>query len=392
MEDLFKRYLNNQCSPSEVKELLAHFSVLENEEVLRGLISACVETPHSDNTEKNIQILVDETYSMISAQINAEEVKMISVFMKRWFQLVAAAALLMGFFGLYTLMSNAGQSDPEVLRTNVNVEEIRPGSNKAVLSLADGSIMNLENTGNGELVKQGATKIFKPENGQLVYLSSNEKSKDVLLNSISTPRGGQYQLTLSDGTRAWLNAASTLHFPVTFGGSERKVEMTGEVYFEVAKNAAMPFIVNVAGKTKVEVLGTHFNINSYNDEKTVNTTLLEGSVKVIELASGNSRVISPGEQVQSDSVGRININKNADAEMAVAWKNGMFNFNGANLELVLRQISRWYDVDVFYEGPIPQMQFGGEMQRDLNLSQVLTILEKNNVRFRTDGKKLIVLK
>jgi ferric-dicitrate binding protein FerR (iron transport regulator) len=225
----------------------------------------------------------------------------------------------------------------------------------------------------------------------------NEKPADVLYNSVTTPRGGQYQVTLSDGTIAWLNAASSIRFPVAFNGKERRVEISGEVYFEVAalplsSGQKMPFKVKIGDKAEVEVLGTHFNINAYADEPTINTTLLEGSIKVIGLIHNDSRIIIPGEQAMLNANNQIKINKVANVEQAIAWKNGIFNFENANLEMSLRQIARWYDLDIIFEGPIPQRQFSGEMQRSLRISQVLKLLETNNVYCRIEGRKLIVLK
>ena len=265
-----------------------------------------------------------------------------------------------------------------------------PGSNKAILTLADGSTIILETAANGTLTQQGNSKIVKPAEGKLAYNLLDEKTTEVLYNSIATPRGGQYQVIFSDGSKVWLNAASSLRFPAGFTGNERKVELVGEAYFEVSKNASMPFKVAIAGKGEVEVLGTHFNVHAYHDEETTHTTLLEGSVRVTGLSTGDSHIINPGEQAQVDGKGQISINKNADTEQAIAWKNGTFNFSNADLEMVLRQLSRWYDVDIKFEGAVPQRKFAGEIQRDLKLPQVLKLLEKNNVFCKLEGKTLIV--
>ena len=189
-----------------------------------------------------------------------------------------------------------------------------------------------------------------------------------------------------------MNDSSSIRYPVVFTGSERKVEITGEVYFEVAKNTSLPFKVKIGNNTEVEVLGTHFDINAYADESTISTTLLEGSVKISELSQRKSRLIVPGEQAQINASNSIKVNKLPNAEQVIAWKNGTFNFINSNLEMALRQLARWYDVDIVFEGPIPQKQFSGEMQRSLNLSQVVRLLEKNGVNCRIEGKKLIVIK
>ncbi len=188
----------------------------------------------------------------------------------------------------------------------------------------------------------------------------------------------------------WLNAASSIHFPVAFTGSERIVDITGEVYFEVAKTA-LPFKVKIADMAEVEVLGTHFNINAYTDEPSINTTLLEGSVKFTGLIRRDSRLIRPGEQAQLNSDGQIITDKAANAEQFIAWKNGIFIFDRADLEMSLRQLARWYDINIEFEGSIPKKKFNGEMQRSLSISQVIQLLETNNVHCRLEKKKLIVM-
>lgn len=390
MQDLFRKYLNNRCSPEEVRALLAYFNIPENEEQLRKLITENLESVDVDDDGSRWSSLTDQSLAVIKKQINAEPGKVVSLYRRSWFQIAAAAVILIGGFAVFSMIHKPNQ-EQEIVQADGSKQEIAPGSSKAILTLADGSTINLENVDNGTITQQGSTKISKPAEGQLAYSSLNEKPTGVLFNSMSTPRGGQYQLMLSDGTKVWLNAASSIRFPAAFTGSERKVELSGEAYFEVAKNVAMPFKVAVSGKGEVEVLGTHFNVNAYTDEATVSTTLLEGSVKVVALGSNESQIIAAGEQAQLNTNGQISINK-IDADEAVAWKNGTFNFNNADLPMVLRQVSRWYDLEIVFEGSVPQRQFSGEIQRDLKLSQVLKLLERNNVFSRVEGKKLIVLK
>ena len=209
-------------------------------------------------------------------------------------------------------------------------------------------------------------------------------------NTITTLRGGQYQVILPDGTKVWLNAASSLKYPTEFRGKERNVELTGEAYFEVAKNATMPFHVQSAGQT-VRVLGTHFNINAYEDEGVIKTTLLEGSIQITYQQA--KVLIKPGEQarVVAGSPDKIIVDENADTDGAVAWKDGYFQFNHADIRTVMRQISRWYDVTVKYEGSVSSKDFGGAIERNLKLSQVLHILEKSQVHFVINGKEVVVL-
>jgi ferric-dicitrate binding protein FerR (iron transport regulator) len=255
--------------------------------------------------------------------------------------------------------------------------------------LANGKKIVLDSMSNGVVAVQSGAKILL-KNDQVSYNNTRE-AEAVSYNTMSTPRGRQYTLVLSDGSKVWLNAASSITFPTSFMGKERNVEITGEAYFEVAHDAERPFKVKV-GDMQVQVLGTHFNVNAYEDEGDIKTTLLEGSVKV---SKGNENtLIVPGEQAvilnSPSGVGGITVKKDIDLDEVVAWKNGLFNFNNADLKTVMRQLSRWYNVNIIYTGEIPNRVFGGEMQRDLHLSQVLKLLEKNNVHFKIDGKNIVV--
>jgi ferric-dicitrate binding protein FerR (iron transport regulator) len=395
MQNLFKKYIDNQCSPVEIKELLTYFNIPENETLLRNFILQNLEDTNSVDGEEYSQWLksTELIYEKLKKQIDSEKVKIVPFYRKGWFKVAAAAVLLIGSIAVYQFAFTNDMKQQIVLNKPENKkQDVSPGGNKAILTLSDGSAIMLDSAANGTLTQQGNSKIIKLTNGQLVYNSLNVRSDEVIYNTITTPRGGQYQLTLADGSKVWLNAVSSLRFPATFTGKERRVELTGEAYFEVAKNANMPFKINVEGRSEVEVLGTHFNINSYVDEATVNTTLLEGSVKVTGFAKHNSKLILPGQQAQLHEDGLINLNKNVNIEEVMAWKNGNFYFNKADLQMVLRQLSRWYDVEIVYEGNVPQREFEGEMERGLNLSQVLKILERNNVYFKIEKNKLIVMK
>jgi transmembrane sensor len=289
----------------------------------------------------------------------------------------------------------------------VVAHDVAPGSNKAILTLSSGQQIVLDSAAKGDLAQQGSTQVTKTDSGQIAYNASSEKPTLVLYNTLATPRSGQYQLTLPDGTKVWLNAASSIRYPVFFSGSERRVEITGEAYFEVTKNASKPFKVMVNGNQEVDVLGTSFDINAYSDEHEIKTTLLEGSVSVAKepLAGVNTNkdklsvVLKPGEQAQlalSDNSGggggRINIDKSADVEEAVAWKNGKFIFTGDDLGSVMRQISRWYDVDVEYKGDFQGDEFVGVISRFKNVSEILHMLEQTRtVKFSVEGRKITAL-
>lgn len=293
----------------------------------------------------------------------------------------AAAAVLVGT-GIF-LLTRPAPSPQTAAVTPATVNDAVPGTNKATLTLADGSVVTLDSSGNAVL-QQGGTAI-RQHGGQLSY-DAQGMDAVVSYNILKTPRGGQFQLKLPDGTVVWLNAASSLRYPTAFTGKERKVDVTGEAYFEVAKNANMPFIVNVNDDAAIEVLGTHFNVQAYEDEVAMQTTLLEGAVKV------NGVPLKPGQQAQLSN-GAVNVTDHANIEKVMAWKNGVFDFNNASLQEVMRQLSRWYDIEVVYSAPVQGPGFWGKMGRNLTLSQVLKGLESAEVHFRIEenGKKLVVL-
>ncbi|MBC7422169.1 MAG: FecR family protein [Ferruginibacter sp.] len=264
---------------------------------------------------------------------------------------------------------------------------IAAGGYKAVLTLADGSDIILDSTHQGTLAKQGNVKIMRLNTATVAYKVADENNQPVSYNTLSTPNGGQYQLILPDGSKVWLNASSSIHFPTVFKGKERNVSVTGEVYFEVAKNAAKPFKITVKDM-EVQVLGTHFDIMAYDDESAMRTTLLEGSVKVTK--GYLHKMLVPGQQSVINESAEIKVAA-ADLDEVMAWKNGLFQFNGLDIKTVMRQISRWYDVDVVYEGNIPSGHFTGVVNRSNDISQVLKIMQAGGVRFKIDGRKLVVL-
>jgi len=236
--------------------------------------------------------------------------------------------------------------------------------------------------------------VVKDAKGKLEYkpLGSVLAGKGALVyNRIQVPYGGQYQLELPDGTKVWLNAGSSLRYPVSFTGHERKVELTGEGYFEVAKNKTMPFRVQTS-KQVVEVLGTHFNINAYNDDPSVKTTLLEGSVKVTQNTMGTFKMLKPGQQsVLKNNELQV---KEADTEEAVAWKNGLFLFNDQSLDEIMHQVSRWYDLQIVFDDvSLKTQRFGGSISRFKNVSQLLQVLESTgSVHFKIEGRRLTAMK
>lgn len=302
----------------------------------------------------------------------------------RWVRGIAVACvlLLLGCTAWFLLLKPDTATMPATVK-----QDVAPGKSGAILTLADGSQMVLDSLSNGIIARQNGAKV-EYKDGQVTYNKDNLTHTAISFNTMSTPRGRKYQLTLSDGTRVWLNAASSVTFPTAFSGNERAVTITGEVYFEVAKNARKPFHVTANGM-KVEVLGTHFNINAYTDEELVKTTLLEGSVRVLK--DKNQQLLTPGQQAQLDRNNNIKLITDADIEHAMAWKNNLFFFKQADLKTVMRQLARWYDVDIVYAAGVPlNKHFEGEIPMDAMLSQILRGLEKNGVHFRIEGKQLTV--
>jgi transmembrane sensor len=305
---------------------------------------------------------------------------------------IAASLLLMAVvgYGAYQLW----QPTETVASLPVQTDFVA-GGDKAVLKLADGTQIELDEKGSTTIPQQGVAKVVS-ESGKLSYLASAASAREAspLYNSISTPRGGQYQLTLADGSKVWLNAASTLRFPAVFAGAERMVELTGEAYFEIAQNKKMPFKVRIPSGAEVEVLGTHFNVMAYAEEKTIKTTLLEGAVKISSATSPSPLEragvrLSPNQQAQITQQGSLSIIKDYDVSEAVAWKNNKFIFKDTDLEAIMYQVARWYDVEVIFEDDVRDLQFGGVISRKENASAVLQLLELTGaVNFEMEGRKI----
>ena len=312
---------------------------------------------------------------------------------------MAAAMLVAAFASIYLYIREPGQKVAHTDKSQTIIHDIPPGGNKAILTLADGKKIILDNTGAGTITTQGDIAVSKSKDGQLIYEfgknNTDPENHEPVFNTISTPVGGQYQVVLSDDTRVWLNASSSIKFPTAFTKNERQVEIEGEAYFEVAKDKKRPFRVLTNGQ-KIEVLGTHFNVNAYKDEASIKTTLIEGSVKVV---SGRSNdILKPGEQsrMSREDYG-IRI-VNVDVEEAAAWKNGRFMFDNEDIHSIMRKISRWYGVEVVYEDDNIHEKFGGTISRFENVSQVLKLLEiTGTIHFKIvpgpgKGRRIIVMK
>jgi len=380
---LYEKFLSGKCTPEEKRLLDNYFDEFDlldipwNKEIGD-------QQEVEDKIFNNIRQKVDSPYVLRRSKL-------------KWIA-VAASVLLFTFGSLYFL-NHRDKKLTVATNKPINLKnDILPGGNKAILTLANGKQIVLTDAHNGTLALQHNTEIKKTADGKIVYTINSpgpsvNQNSGIQYNTITTPRGGQYTVVLPDGSKVSLNAASSLTYPAAFTGDERKVELTGEAYFEVTHNPVKPFKVSSNGQT-VEVLGTHFNINAYSDERTVKTTLLEGAVKI----SKGSRiaVLKPGQQTQisnNELNPEININSNADIEEAVAWKNGLFMFDGDNIQHIMRMVSRWYDVDVQYNGAIQDDAFGGSVPRLENVSEVLKTLQlTGKVHFKIEGRKIIVSK
>lgn len=311
---------------------------------------------------------------------------------KLWSQIAVAASVLLivssGIFFFYlNKTSKHAKVDKVVITTPKDVKS--PATNRATIKLGNGQIVYLDSTANGIVATQGNVQLKKLADGKIRY-NGTSTTPTVTYNTLTNPRGSKViYITLNDGSRIWLNAGSSVTFPVAFTGRERKVSITGEAYFEVAHNAAMPFKVS-KGNMEVTVLGTHFNVNAYDDESDIKVTLLEGSVKM-SMVKGQSSKLKPGQQAVATDAGKLRIENGVDIGVVMAWKNGEFQFGeSASIADVMKQLARWYDVDIQYNGMVTG-HIGGGISREVNLSQVLKMLEMTGgVKFDVEGRKVVV--
>ena len=377
------QFVSGEITPEGKAMLLSMLDNPQYSEELNTILREnydSVEIPsiNSEETEKFIKELREK----MNASSKTKESSVLELF--NWRKIAVAASILVAIgIGTFVLFQKSDQS-PLVVTSNGSSDK-EPGKTGAILTLSNGSKIILDSVGNGLLANQNNTVVSK-KNGGVVYTAGS--GAQIVYNTMTTPRARQYNLELSDGTKVWLNASSSITFPTSFAANERKVILTGEAYFEVAKDKKRPFRVSV-NDMQVNVLGTHFNVNAYSDEDVVNTTLLEGSVLLTE--KNKKVLLRPGQQAQTEKSGSIIVKDKVNLEAVMGWKNGVFYFENANLQAVLRQVSRWYDVDVVFEKGVPTRTFEGEIQRNLQLSQVLKILEKNKVHFKIDGKILRVM-
>ena len=381
---LVKKYLHDTATKEETEKLFqwyrsemnadSHWDLdaFEDEEDLKLFILSKIDVP--DLIEKKAPVY------------------------RKFYYLAAAASLAIFMaIGLY-FFNNNNQTyvSPTSVKKVVKQKaiDIQPGTNKAILTLSNGKKIILDDSQNEVVINDGAIKVHKNAKGIIEYKlnrlgkEQNEKTEvQTGYNTIQTPIGGKFQLTLADGSKVWLNSASSLRFPVYFSGDNRTVELKGEAYFEVAKSQNKKFTVR-SGNQTVEVLGTHFNINAYSDEPVITTTLIEGAIRVVELNTQKFQILKPGEQskVHND----IKIQKK-DTQADIAWKDGYFYFENSSIETVMRQLGRWYGITARYESVLPQQHFEGAISTNLTLLEVLEILQKSNVHFSLEGKEVVVM-
>ncbi len=350
--------------------------------ILEYRFANSLNDPQPINSERSIKMLAE-----IHQKINLPTTRP-NVF-QLWIKRVAVAACFIGIMttGVLYLLK---KKPTNIAKNNHKSKEfsnvVNAGGNKATLTLANGSKVILDDVKNGTVSNQGNAKVIKT-NGKLAYNADNNGPIGDVYNTVSTPRGGHYQVVLPDGSQVWLNAASSIRFPTAFTGKERKVEITGEAYFEVAKNKALPFVVKV-NNSEVRVFGTHFNVMAYNDEVAIKTTLLEGSV---QFSNGSSSyMLKPGQQSELNKSGQVKVIQDVDVDNVIAWKNNLFDFENADIEDVMRQLSRWYDVDVVYNKKVND-RFFAEIPTTSKLSEVLKALElTGKVNFDIQGRKIII--
>ena len=392
---LLEKMLAQQATQAEQEELYALVQSSDNNPALREALAATwLQFTTNEQLPPTQADAVFNNIISTAEGLHRQPAKLVSF--TRWSRMVAAAVIiiLLGT-GAYLYLNNKKTGTVPV--TPVIADIKAPASSNAILTLANGQQIELNKTATGDIARQGNASIVKQANGQIVYShETTATNTPIAYNTLSVPKGSQVvNIVLADGTKVWLNAASSLRYPVSFTGNERKVEMTGEVYFEVTHNPQKPFIVS-KGSTSVQVLGTHFNVHAYDDETAIKVTLLEGSVKVDK---GQSVVLKPGEQAiavaspLTTDHSPLTVNHSPDLDEVMAWKNGRFEFAGNTIEPIMQQVARWYNVDIEYRGPKPTDNFMGGTSRQANVSEILKILEQTKaVRFHIEDKKIIVSK
>jgi len=374
-QKLYEKYLEGKCTPDEQHKLETYH---EDHFNLDGNIWQNHTMGDPDQIKQSILEKLENSINVHSGK----QSRIISYS-------IAASLILLLSAGLFYYK----RTTAPVLVKNEHPRfknDVLPGNNKAILTLDNGSVINLDDAKNGVLTSENDIDIKKTGDGRLEYTASQNQDAAVRYNTLRTPMGGEFQLVLPDGTKVWLNSGTSLRFPTAFTGSERVVELNGEAYFEVSKNKKMPFHVRTVNDLDIKVLGTEFNVMAYDDEKIINTTLIEGSVEVQK--GSRMQLLKPGEEaILNKGNGNIRVGE-ADTEQAIAWKDGQFVFVNENIESIMRKVSRWYNVDIEYKGNLSNKDFVGTISRKKNVSELLKMLELTGaVHFSIEGRRITVM-
>lgn len=379
-QSLLEKYRKNEISAGELSAFTEAIATGAYDETVKASIQGSLESTGQQWDETRQQVVLKE----ILRQIEAETpVKRLLPERRKWLS-VAAAVLTMLAIGWYTV--NRLKTKP-VHENQIAVQDISPGRPGAVLILANGNKVVLDTAGNGTVASQAGVDIVLNNEGLAYAPATSGEVVAEELNTVLTPRGRQFSIVLPDGSKVWINAESSLRFPVRFSGKERQVQLTGEAYFEVAENSSQPFRVLVNDKTQVLVLGTSFNINAYGDQPRVKATLVTGKVNI---RSGKAEaILVPGQE--ASIAGDITVADHADINKAIAWKNGAFDFNNVTIEELATQLERWYDIEVTYDHHISQVPFGGKISRKVSLKTLVRLMDGTGLSFRlAEGRKLII--
>lgn len=380
---LLRRYFDKTATAEEREEFFALIRTGQFDEVLSGFASAEWESfdlqAHAAGAREGEQLL----QHILQGHQQATIVRRVPLLRQVWVRYAAAAVILLGL-GMYFLQTRGPVQVPVVADGGKSGEDILPGHEGAILTLADRSEVQLDSTGNGIVATQHGAQV-RLRDGELSYEGA---PAEAALNTMHTPRGRQFRLTLPDGSKVWLNAASSITYPTAFTGNERLVEIEGEAYFEVKGDAARPFRIKTRDGAEVRVLGTQFNVSAYRNETDMKTTLVEGAVRVT--APQGTSVLAPGQQAIV-TANTLKVDEKADVARALAWKNGLFDFNGLPLTAVLRQLERWYDIDVEYQGTVRDISFYGKIDRNASLQSILRVLKASGADCRLEGRKLIMM-
>ena len=391
-EDFFiilGRYNQGIATKEEKHFLFAYYKLFDLEEDVLEKLDSDSKQELRNSIKKEIDKGIHENDNTRSLDSKEDTSK----FHFKWF--AAAMIVAVSSLGYFFFNRSVDKRSNHTELVKHSAEKIVPGSNQALLTIGNGEIIVLSDEKNGVVSQQSGVSVRKSTDGQLIYETEKTIAEKPLLNTVSTPRGGQYQLILTDGSRVWLNAASSIRFPSVFGTTERLVEITGEVYFEIAPDPLKPFKVKSENQ-HIEVLGTKFNVNTYEDEISSKTTLIEGKVSISKTTAegkpvlGGRRIMKPGQQATVDK-NRSDIHlESVDTEQSVAWKNGYFKFEKADIQTVMRQICRWYDLEAEYRGKVNTDLFAGEIKRDEDVNKVLRIFQLSNIDVRIKGRKIII--